>query len=72
MKLFSIGEDKRMAEYDVEKSSYKELVVVNVYDIEQEATPTASIWYPNSGIGEDILLTVNNDYKIKLWQIQNN
>ena len=72
LKLFSIGEDKRMAEYDVQKSSYKELVVVNVFDVEQESTPTASIWYPNSGIGENILLTVNSDYKIKLWQIQNN
>jgi len=34
LKLFSIGEDKRMAEYDVQKSSYKELVVVNVFDVE--------------------------------------
>lgn len=34
LKLFSIGEDKRMAEYDVEKSTYKELVVANVYEIE--------------------------------------
>jgi hypothetical protein len=69
LKLFSIGEDRRLAEYDVESSTFKELVVVNCYDIEQEAIPTASVWYPCSGIGEDILLTVNNEYKIKLWQI---
>lgn len=41
-------------------------------EVEQEAMPTASVWYPCSGIGEDILLTVNNEYKIKLWQILQN
>lgn len=67
LKLFSIGEDRRLAEYDVDSSTFEQLVVVSNCEIEQEAMPTASVWYPCSGIGEDILLTVNNEYKIKLW-----
>ena len=34
LKLFSIGEDRRLAEYDVESSTLKELVVLSNYDIE--------------------------------------
>jgi WD40 repeat protein len=37
--------------------------------IEQEARPSACIWYPKPDSKEDLLLTVNDDYKMKIWNI---
>ena len=57
-----------MVEYEVPKNEDGRLKVLQVYDIEQECNPCACIWYPINLYKEDILLTVNEDYKIKLWQ----
>jgi len=71
LKLFSIGEDKRLVEYDIYasqgKSGDERLAVTSIFQIEQETNPCACIWYPINQLKENVLLTVNEDYKIKLW-----
>ena len=41
--------------------------MVECFKIELEAYPTSCIWYPNVDTKEDLLLTANNDYKMKIW-----
>lgn len=68
--MFSIGKDWRLYEYDIKESSEdKGLKVVYCYKIERENSPTACIWYPKTDSKEDLLLTVNDDYKMKIWNI---
>lgn len=68
LRLFSIGKDRRLFEYDVYASSQQRgLEVVNMFEIEKEAKPTACIWYPKVDTKEDLLLTANDDYKMKIW-----
>ena len=43
-----------------------------MFPIEQECIPTSCIWYPINSFKEDVLLTVNEEYKIKLWHIMKN
>lgn len=77
MRLFSISEDMTLAEYDVqtkkeeitESNKYSRLKLKSVYPIEQECFPTACIWYPINPFKENILLTVNEQYKMKLWSM---
>lgn len=38
-----------------------------MFEIEKEARPTACIWYPKVDTKEDLLLTANDDYKMKIW-----
>jgi len=72
LKLFSIGEDRKMVEYDVQASTeHKGLIVKSHTSIEQEAIPTSCIWYPLNNDKEDILLTMNSEYKIKMWNANN-
>ena len=69
-RLFSIGKDRRLFEYDIKNSSEKKgLAVDSMFKIEQEATPTASVWLPKSDSLKDLLLTVNNEYKMKVWNV---
>jgi WD40 repeat protein len=47
IRLFSIGADRRCFEYDVKNAKYGgSLPVIECFTIEQEAKPTALIWYP--------------------------
>lgn len=69
LRLFSIGRDRRLFEYDVYASSMKELVVLDMFYIEKESHPTACIWYPKVDTKEDLFLTANDDYKMKLWNV---
>ena len=67
-RLFSIGKDRRLFEYDVYGSqSHEPLHVINHFKIEQEAYPSACIWYPKKDSKEGLILTANNDYKMKVW-----
>ena len=67
-RLFSIGQDRRCFEYDVYNSvGHDKLIVVNHFVIEQESYPTSCIWYPKKDSKEGLLLTSNNDYKMKVW-----
>ena len=71
-----------MAEFDVVEIDYNtkfqqnqlmdRLKLKSVFQIEQECYPSACIWYPLNVHKEDVLLTVNEDYKIKLWHIMSN
>lgn len=72
LRLFSIAADKRLIEYDVHNSSQDGLRVVSVTQIEQESNPISCVWYPINIYKEDCLLTVNDEYKIRLWQIMPN
>jgi len=70
LRLFSIGKDRRIFEYDVYQSSLnKGLEVKQMFKIEREAHPTACIWYPKVDTKEDLLLTVNDEYKMKVWNV---
>jgi len=67
-RLFSIGADRRLFEYDVYNSlGHDKLIVLSQFIIEQEAFPTACIWNPKKDSKEGLLLTANNDYKMKIW-----
>ena len=70
LRLFSIGMDRYLYEYDVYKSSDKALEVAHYVKIEEEAHPTACIWYPKVDTKEDLLMTVNDDYKMKIWNVR--
>lgn len=70
-RLFSIGKDRRLFEYDVyvpPTGDQQYIVnVLNEFKIEQEAYPSACIWYPKKDSKEGLILTANNDYKMKVW-----
>lgn len=72
LKLFSTGEDKKMVEYDVHGSTQEILKIVHVFDCEQEINSTCCIQYPCNMFKEDVLLTVNEEYKMKMWLLQPN
>ena len=69
LRLFSIGKDRRCFEYNVMTSTMSGgLQVENMFILEKEALPTACIWYPSAlDSKEGLLLTANNEYKMKLW-----
>jgi WD40 repeat protein/Ca2+-binding EF-hand superfamily protein len=74
LRLFSIGDDKKLVEYDVQGSTQEKLKLHDnnaCFQIEQETNPCACIWYPLNKFKEDCLLTVNEEYKIKLWNVSN-
>lgn len=65
-RLFSIGKDRRVFEYDVYNSTaIDRLIVLSYFTIEQEALPSSCIWYPDAK--EGLLLTANSEYKMKVW-----
>ena len=68
-RLFSIGNDRLVFEYDTtwDPESYSILKVIKTFPIELESRPTACIWYPQLDLKEELLLTCNEDYKMKLW-----
>lgn len=77
-RLFSIGADMKMVEYEVIEIDHNKqkgqninyvdrLKLKSIVSIEQECVPTACIWYPINMYKEDVLLTVNEEFKVKLW-----
>jgi len=67
-RLFSIGKDRRLFEYDVYQSEmHTELFVSRHFKVEQEALPSSCIWYPKKDSKEGLLLTANDEYKMKVW-----
>jgi len=67
-RLFSIGKDRRLFEYDVYKSEgHTQLEVLRHFKVEQEALPSSCIWYPKKDSKEGLLLTANDEYKMKVW-----
>lgn len=43
------------------------LPVLRQFPIELESTPSACIWYPGMDSKEGLILTANDEYKMKLW-----
>jgi WD40 repeat protein len=65
-----VGEDRRVIEYDVYTTNQiKGFDIPSYFKIEQEAHPTACIWYPKVDTKEDLLLVANDDYKMKIWNV---
>ena len=68
LRLFSVGKDRRMFEYDVYNGTKPfRLEVKRQFDIEQEFYPSACIWYPVKDQKEGLILTAISDYKMKVW-----
>ena len=70
LRLFSVGDDRKLIEYDTNSTDTTQLQILSNNKIEQEHKPTCCLWYPVS-TGEDLLLTMNDAYKIKLWNANN-
>ena len=53
----------------MEKSTKNDgLPAMSMFCLEKESLPTACIWYPSAlDSKEGLLLTANNEYKMKLW-----
>jgi len=73
LRLFSVGEDRRLVEYSVKGSEFGGLQIVTPDTVvEQEARPTGCIWYPFGGKGDNQkVLTMNDEYKFKIWNTVN-
>lgn len=70
LRLFSVGDDRKLIEYDTNSTDEHQLQILTNHKIEQEHRPTCCIWYPISS-GEKLLLTMNDAHKIKLWGADN-
>ena len=70
-KLYSIGEDMFLVQYNIEKS--KDYLIVDSYEkIEFNDHPTALCFYPHEYLKENLLLIANSGYKLKLWNTVQN
>mmetsp|Transcript_60099 Transcript_60099/g.127324 ORF Transcript_60099/g.127324 Transcript_60099/m.127324 type:complete len:972 (-) Transcript_60099:21-2936(-) len=69
LRLFSVGEDRRLLEYSVRSNEFGGLQLASADTVvEQEARPTGCIWYPFGGKGDNQkVLTMNDEYKFKIW-----
>nr|XP_034188780.1 cilia- and flagella-associated protein 251-like isoform X1 [Osmia lignaria] len=71
-RLFSLGEDKNLIEYNLEDSGpYPDpgLLIAEIYQIEYTAIPLCLAWYPELGI-EKFLMISNSEYKYRLLNDQ--
>lgn len=69
-RLFSVGMDRRVFEYDVYKgldAKNEPLPVLRHFKVESEALPSCCLWYPAREPKEGLLLTTNDQYKMKVW-----
>ncbi|KAF4653556.1 hypothetical protein FOL47_010443, partial [Perkinsus chesapeaki] len=68
-KLFSIGQDGRLVEYNVKHSSEaKGLFITNVWTISQEARPVGAVWFPFGSKGDHSKILISDDhFKLKVW-----
>jgi len=71
IRLLSLGQDRRIVEYDLENSSFNDGIQIKVKkQLEQTSTPSALCLnntrneYNNN---EDFFITANEDYKLKLF-----
>jgi len=65
-RLLSLGKDRVLVEYDMDKSNYDELIIKETVRIEQYGVPLAMAWHPAIN-KESFLLTVNDQWKYKLY-----
>ncbi len=65
-RLLSLGKDRALVEYDLEKSTYDELLIKETVRIEQYGVPLAMAWHPTI-TKESFLVTVNDQWKYKMY-----
>lgn len=64
-RLFTIGEDRMLVEYDMNNLEPNKLKLLHVYRIEQTAIPCCFTWHPNFFKPNDFLIS-NSEYKLKV------
>lgn len=72
--LASVGEDRMLVEYALERCSVGRGVQLSgpAGKTEQAGTPTACLWQPVvRSEAEDLLITASDEYKLKLWNANN-
>ncbi|XP_067205139.1 cilia- and flagella-associated protein 251-like isoform X1 [Linepithema humile] len=68
-RFFSLGEDRELVEYDLERSGpypAPGLQILRIDQVEQSAIPLCLAWYPGFGT-EGFLMLSNSEYKYKIF-----